>query len=106
MSSIKKNDKVRVLSGKNKGKEGKVLKVNREKDTALVEGVNIVKRHTKAGSAAGKQGGIIDKESPIQLSKLMLVCPKCSKPARTGVKTLDDGDRVRFCKKCMEQLEN
>ncbi len=105
MSSIKKNDKVRVLSGKNKGKEGKVLKVNREKDTALVERVNIVKRHTKAGGA-GKTGGILEKESPIKLSKLMLVCPKCSKPSRTGIKTLDDGDRVRFCKKCLEQLEN
>lgn len=106
MSSIKKNDKVRVLSGKNKGKEGKVLRVNREKDTALVERVNIVKRHTKAGASAGKQGGIIEKEAPVQLSKLMLVCPKCSKPSRVGVKTLDDGDRVRFCKKCLEQLEN
>ncbi len=105
MSSIKKDDKVKVLSGKNKGKEGKVLKVNREKDTALVERVNIVKRHTKAGGA-GKQGGILEKEAPIQLSKLMLVCPKCSKPSRIGIKTLDDGDRVRFCKKCLEQLEN
>ncbi|MDD3472359.1 MAG: 50S ribosomal protein L24 [Desulfomonilaceae bacterium] len=106
MSNIKKNDRVRVLSGKNKGKEGKVLKVNREKDTAVVERVNIVKRHTKAGSGAGKQGGIIDKEAPIQLSKLILVCPKCSKPSKIGIKTLDDGDRVRFCKKCLEQLES
>ncbi len=105
MSSIKKNDRVKVLSGKNKGKEGKVIKVNREKDTALVEHVNIIKRHTKAGGA-GKQGGIVEKEAPIQLSKLMLICPKCSKPSRVGIKSLEDGDRVRFCKKCQEQLEN
>jgi large subunit ribosomal protein L24 len=106
MGHIRKNDKVKVLAGKEKGRQGKVLKVFREKDTALVERLNMVKRHTKAGGRAGQQGGIIEKEAPIRISKLMLVCPKCSKPTRTGVKVLEDGSRVRYCKKCSEQLES
>ncbi|MEI7449400.1 MAG: 50S ribosomal protein L24 [Desulfomonile sp.] len=104
MAHIKKNDKVKVLSGKDKGRQGKVIKVYKEKDTALVERLNIIKRHTKAGQA-GKQGGIIEKEAPIRFSKLMLVCPKCSKTSRIGIRVLDDGERVRYCKKCDEQLD-
>lgn len=106
MAHIRKNDKVKVIAGKEKGRQGKVLKVFREKDTALVERLNMVKRHTKAGGRAGQQGGIIEKEAPIRIAKLMLVCPKCSKSTRTGVKVLDDGSRVRYCKKCSEQLES
>jgi len=105
MSHIKKNDKVKVLAGKEKGRSGKVLKIIREKDAALVERLNFVKRHTRAAGKAGQSGGIIEKEAPIKLSKLMLVCPKCSKATRVGMQTLDDGDRVRFCKKCSEQLD-
>jgi large subunit ribosomal protein L24 len=104
MPQIKKNDKVKVLSGKEKGRQGKVLRVLGEKGAALVERLNFVKRHTKAGRV-GQQGGIIEKEAPIRLSKLMLVCPKCSKPTRTGTRVLEDGKRVRYCKKCSEQLE-
>lgn len=106
MSLIKKNDRVKVISGKEKGRQGKVLKVFKEKGAALVERLNFVKRHTRAGGQVGKQGGIIEKEAPIKFSKLMLVCPKCSKPARTGVRVLPDGDRVRYCKKCSEQLDS
>ncbi len=106
MAHIRKNDKVKVLAGKERGRQGKVLKVFKEKDTALVERLNMVKRHTKAGGRAGQQGGIIEKEAPIRISKLMLVCPKCSKATRTGVKVLEDGSRVRYCKKCSEQLES
>ncbi len=106
MGHIRKNDKVKVLAGKEKGRQGKVLRVFKEKDTALVERLNMVKRHTKAGGRAGQQGGIIEKEAPIRMSKLMLVCPKCSKATRTGVKVLEDGSRVRYCKKCSEQLES
>jgi large subunit ribosomal protein L24 len=106
MSHIKKNDKVKVLAGKEKGRQGKVLKIYKEKGAALVERLNFVKRHTRAGGPAGQQGGIIEKEAPIKLSKLMLVCPKCSKPTRSGVRTLDDGHRVRYCKKCDEQLDS
>lgn len=105
MGNIKKNDKVKVIAGKEKGRQGKILKVLGEKDAALVERLNLVKRHTKA-SRAGQQGGIVEKEAPIKLSKLMLVCPKCSKPTRTGSRVLDDGKRVRYCKKCSEQLES
>jgi large subunit ribosomal protein L24 len=105
MPQIKKNDKVKVLSGKEKGRQGKVLKMIKEKGAALVERLNFVKRHTRAGKV-GQQGGIIEKEAPIRLSKLMLICPKCSKATRTGIRVLDDGSRVRFCKKCSEQLES
>ncbi|MFH1117572.1 MAG: 50S ribosomal protein L24 [Pseudomonadota bacterium] len=105
MPKIKKNDKVKVISGKEKGRQGKVLKVLRDKDAALVERLNIMKRHTKAGTQAGRTGGIVEKEAPIKLCKLMLVCPKCSKPARIGTRVLDDGDRVRYCKKCDEQID-
>jgi large subunit ribosomal protein L24 len=106
MAHIRKNDKVKVLAGKEKGRQGKVLRVFKEKDTALVERLNMVKRHTKAGGRAGQQGGIIEKEAPLRMCKLMLVCPKCSKPTRTGVEVLEDGSRVRYCKKCSEHLES
>ncbi len=106
MNRIKRNDKVTVLSGKNKGRQGKVLKLFPDKDTALVERLNMIKRHTKAGGQAGQQGGIIEKEAPIRLSKLMLVCPKCAKPSRTGIRTLDDGTRIRVCKKCTEHIDS
>ncbi len=105
MSHIKKNDRVKVLTGKEKGRQGKVLKIFNDKDAALVERLNFVKRHTRPGGTIGGQGGIIEKEAPIKLSKLMLVCPKCSKSTRTGIRILDDGHRVRYCKKCEEQLD-
>lgn len=105
MAHIKKNDTVKVVSGKERGRQGKVLRVLKEKNAALVERLNFVKRHTRAGSGPSQQGGIIEKEAPMALSKLMLVCPKCSKPSRTGIKTLEDGSRVRFCKRCEEQVD-
>lgn len=106
MSLIKTNDTVKVISGKEKGRKGKVLSILSDKNTALVERVNFVKRHMRAGAQAGQQGGIIEKEAPIRLDKLMLVCPKCSKPARTGYRMLDDGTKVRFCKRCDEQIDS
>lgn len=105
MSLIKKNDRVKVISGKDKGGQGKVLKVFRDDETALVERLNIVKRHTKPGTKAGQQGGIVEKEAPIRLCKLMLVCPKCSKPTRVGKQILEDGERVRYCKRCQEHID-
>jgi large subunit ribosomal protein L24 len=105
MSAIKKNDKVKVLSGKEAGRQGKVIKIFTDKGRALVERVNMVKRHTKPGGKVGQQGGIIEKEAPLNLAKLMLVCPKCSKPARVGIRQLESGERVRFCKKCSEQID-
>jgi large subunit ribosomal protein L24 len=106
MSVIKKNDKVEVIAGREKGRQGKVLKIFTEKDTALVERLNMVKRHTRPGGKVGQQGGIIEKEAPLKLSKLMVVCPKCSKPSRIGSKIIDDGSRVRYCKKCSEQIDS
>lgn len=101
---LKKNDKVIVLSGKEKGKIGAVLKVDAEKGRAIVEKINVVKRHTKAGQSGGATGGIIEKESPINISNLMLVCSKCAEPARVGKKILEDGTKTRICKKCGELL--
>jgi large subunit ribosomal protein L24 len=106
MSAIKKNDKVEVISGREKGRQGKVLKLFKEKETALVERLNMVKRHTKPGGKVGQQGGIIEKEAPLKISKLMVVCPKCSKPSRIGSRVLDDGSRVRYCRKCSEQIDS
>ncbi|MDB9822114.1 50S ribosomal protein L24 [Deltaproteobacteria bacterium] len=102
---IKKNDKVIVLTGKEKGKIGNVLKLDAEKGRAVVEKVNMVKRHSKAGSA-GSQGGIIEKEASIHISNLMLVCNKCAEPTRVGKHTLEDGSRGRVCKKCGELLSD
>ena len=78
MFHVKRDDKVKVISGKHKGRMGKVLKVFADEGTALVERVNFVKRHMKAGASAGQQGGIIEKEAPLPISNLMVICPKCT----------------------------
>jgi large subunit ribosomal protein L24 len=101
---IKKNDKVIVLAGKEKGKIGTVLKVNGEKGRVIVEKINIVKRHTRPGGKSA-QGGIIEKEAPIHMSNVMLVCNKCAEPSRIGKRKLEDGSKVRVCKKCGELME-
>ncbi len=101
---IKKNDKVIVLTGKEKGKIGTVLKVDVEKDRALVEKINMVKKHARPGGKRA-QGGIIEKESPIHVSNLMLVCSKCAEPSRSGRRILEDGTKARKCKKCGELLD-
>jgi large subunit ribosomal protein L24 len=102
---VKKDDLVMVVTGKDKGKSGKVLRVLPEKQRVLVENLNVVKRHTRP-SQANKEGGIIEKEAPIAISNVQLICPGCSEPARTGIKVLDDGSKVRFCKKCNEIVNN
>jgi large subunit ribosomal protein L24 len=101
---IKKGDTAVVLTGKNKGKKGRVLSVNPLKENVIIEGVNKVKRHMKP-SKKYQQGGIIEKEAPLHLSNVMLVCPKCSKPTRIVSSPLDDGRKLRACKKCKEVLE-
>ena len=101
---IKKNDMVQILSGDHRGQTGKVIKVFPKKGTALVAERNIVKRHTKP-SQKNQQGGIIEKEAPIHLSNLMLLCPKTGKPTRIGIKVLEDGKRVRFSKKAKELID-
>lgn len=102
---IKKNDKVIVLVGKEKGKIGSVLKVDAEKGRLIVEKLNMVKRHTRAGGKTA-QGGIIEKEASIHMSNIMLVCGKCAEPTRLGKQVLEDGSRVRACKKCGELLDS
>ena len=101
---IKKNDKVTVQTGKEKGKIGTVLKVDAEKGQAIVEKLNMVKRHTRPGRQTA-QGGIVEKESPLHLSNLMLVCNKCAEPTRIGRRILEDGSKVRICKKCGELID-
>jgi large subunit ribosomal protein L24 len=101
---IKKDDKVIVISGKEKGKIGTVLDVDVEKKRVVVEKVNMVKRHSRPGGRQA-QGGIIEKESPIHLSNVMLVCSKCAEPSRVGKRKLEDGSRIRVCKKCGELLD-
>jgi large subunit ribosomal protein L24 len=101
---IKKDDKVKVITGKDKGKIGKVLKVDRKKDRLLVENINVVKRHTRP-SAQNRQGGIVESEAPISWSNAMLMCNKCMHPIRVQMKTLDDGKKVRACRKCGEVID-
>jgi large subunit ribosomal protein L24 len=101
---IKKNDKVIVLVGKEKGKIGTVLKVDVEKEKLIVEKVNMIKRHSKPNPQMG-QGGIIEKEAPLKISNVMLVCDKCADPTRIGKSVLEDGSRIRVCKKCGEPLD-
>lgn len=102
--NLKKGDQVRVIAGKDKGKTGKILNIVSKKDRALVEKINIIKRHTKP-SQLTRQGGIIERESPIRLSNLMVVCEKCNAPVRIGKLILDDGSKVRVCRKCGEILD-
>jgi large subunit ribosomal protein L24 len=102
--SIKKNDMVQVISGKEKGRRGKVLRINLEKEHVLVENINFIKRSLRP-SSAHRQGGIVEKEGPIPLSNVMLVCPKCSEPVRVSKKVLEDGTKVRYCRKCDEILD-
>lgn len=102
--NIKKNDKVIVLVGKEVGKIGTVLKVDSEKGRVLVEKVNIIKRHSKPSAKTG-QGGIVEKEAPLDISNVMIVCDKCTEPTRIGHRVLEDGSRVRICKKCGEPMD-
>lgn len=100
---VVKNDTVFVISGNYKGKKGKVLKVFPKQQRVIVEGVNFIKKHTKA-SQKSQQGGIVEKEAPIHVSNLMVVCPKCNTPTRLGRKILKDGKRVRVCRNCEEMI--
>jgi large subunit ribosomal protein L24 len=101
--SIKKNDTVLVVTGKEKGKKGRVISVEPKKDKILIERINIIKRHMKP-SKKYSQGGIIEKEAPLHISNVMLVCSKCGKPTRIGNTILSDGKKTRICKKCKEVI--
>jgi len=101
---IKKEDTVYVIAGKEKGKKGRALLVDKAKKRVLVERVNVIKKHMKP-SKKYAQGGIIEKEAPIAISNVMLFCPKCSKPAKVGVSLLEGGKKHRMCKKCKEVID-
>lgn len=100
---IRKNDLVTILAGRDKGKKGKVLLVFPEKNRAIVEGINFVKKHQKQ-KGPEQQGGIIQKEASINISNLMLICPQCNKTTRVGYSILKDGSKARICKKCKTTL--
>ena len=103
-SSIKKNDNVLVIAGRDRGKRGRVLSVtpNVKLGTTgvIVEGVNMIKRHTKANPQKNIKGGLVEREAPLHASNVQLVCPECGKPTRIGKKILEDGRKVRVCRKC------
>ena len=101
---LKQNDLVEVISGKEAGKTGKVLKVLREKNQVLVEKVNMIKRHTRPSPQTG-QGGIVEKEAPLQVSKVMLICPKCATATRFTITVTGEGLKTRVCRKCKELID-
>jgi large subunit ribosomal protein L24 len=103
MNRIKRDDTVVVTTGKDRGKRGKVHRVLPKEDKVLVAGVNVIKRHTKPRAGA-RQAGVIERESPIHLSNVMLLCAKCNRPTRVGYRTRADGTKVRYCKHCNEDI--
>lgn len=101
---LRKDDKVKVIAGKDKGKIGKVLSVNSKNNRVLVENINLMKRHSRP-SAQNKQGGIIESEAPIHLSNVSLLCNKCLAPIRVKMQILEDGKKTRVCRKCDEIID-
>jgi large subunit ribosomal protein L24 len=101
---IRKNDTVLVITGKDRGKKGKVRFSYPKKERLLVEGVNLIKKHTRAMRQV-RQAGIIEREAPIHISNVMLICSKCNNPVRTGVRYLEDGKKVRVCRACNEVVD-
>ena len=102
---LKADDQVEVIAGKDKGRVGKVLRIFPAENKATVERINMIKRHTKPREM-NQQGQIVEREAPIDVSNLQLICPECTQTGRIGRKLLDDGTKVRFCKKCGESIEN
>ncbi len=101
---IRKNDTVLVTAGKDRGKRGKVRFAYPKKNRVVVEGINFIKKHSRAQGQA-RQAGIIDLEAPIDVSNVMLLCQKCNRPTRVGFTSLEDGRKVRICRKCKEVID-
>ncbi|MCJ7669151.1 MAG: 50S ribosomal protein L24 [Dehalococcoidia bacterium] len=101
---IRKDDTVVIIAGKDSGKKGKVRRALRNEDRVIVEGLNMIKRHSRARRAV-RQAGIIELEAPIHVSNVMLVCEKCGKPTRVSFRFLDDGKKVRICNSCQEVID-
>lgn len=106
MQRIKKGDTVEIIAGKDLGDRGEVIKVLVKEDRVIVDGVNIVKRHQKASTQGGQNvpAQIVEKDAPLHLSNVMLVCPACDKATRVGFKVNDQGMKVRVCKKCNSEI--
>lgn len=103
MLKIKRNDIAQVIKGRDKGKKGKVLTLLDLNKRAIVEGINLVKKH-KRKTQTDQQGGIVSIETPVSVSNLMLVCKHCARPVRVGLTRLKDGTKTRFCKACKEAI--
>jgi len=101
---LKKNDQVEVISGREKGRVGKIVRVIPEKSAIIVERVNITKRHMKSRQQ-GQPGQIVEKEAPINVSNVQIICPDCAATGRIGKRMLEDGTKVRVCKHCGESLD-
>ena len=101
---VKKGDVVKILSGKEKGKSGKILKAFPAKQRIIIEHLNMIKKHTKRRSQ-GQGGGIIEREGTLHVSNVMLICPSCKQATRIGKKLLEDGTKLRVCKKCGEVVD-
>lgn len=102
---IHKDDKVMVIAGKDKGKIGKVVKILRKNDRIVIEKVNMVKRHVRPNPYRQQPGGIVEKEMPMHVSNVMVVCDACAKATKVGYRYTEDGKKVRFCKKCNETID-
>lgn len=102
--NLRKNDTVLVIAGKDRGQKGKIRQPMPRKGRVIVEGLNIIKRHTKPRGQA-RQAGIIEREAPLPVSNVMLLCPKCNQPTRIGSRLLEDGSRVRECCRCREVID-
>ena len=102
---IRKNDNVVVMTGKDRGKRGRVVRLVPDKNRLVVEGVNIIKRHTKPNPQKNVKGGVVEREAPLHASNVQLLCPECGKPTRVGKTVLGDGRKVRICRKCEGVLD-
>jgi large subunit ribosomal protein L24 len=102
--NIRKNDTVLIIAGKDRGKKGRVRFAYPKKERLLIEGINLIKRHSRAQGVV-RQAGIIEREAPIHVSNVMLICTKCNQPARVGSRFLADGRKVRFCRVCGEVID-
>ena len=100
MLHVKKDDQVLVLGGKDRGKTGRVLRIIPSRGRVIVENVNVIRRHTRPNPQRNIQGGVVERESPLDISNLMVICRECSKPTRVGYSLLSDGTKVRVCRKC------
>ena len=103
-AKVKKGDTVMVIAGRERGKTGKVLSLHPAGGKLTVEKLNVIKRHTKPNQKT-RQGGIIEREAPIAISNVMFLCGNCNRPVRVGIKALEDGRRVRICRRCKEVVE-